>query len=135
MNCSDNNNCSSCIFDILKTILNLQRQNFDNDSFFGCDKPFLGPINNTLTYNTRPIQLYICANGSPWTFDYTLADGTTGTSDVFRIESLDDCCCTCRILYLDDTNIFYLNSNGSLDPSDYSDKALLIGVTTLEITE
>ena len=93
-----NNSCSSCIFEILKKILILQRQDFDNDNFVGCDKPFLGPTPTNVCYNTRPIQLYICASGSPWTFNYTLADGTTGTSDVLRVESLDDCCCTCRIL-------------------------------------
>ena len=31
MNCSDNNNCSSCIFDVLKKILILQKQDFDDD--------------------------------------------------------------------------------------------------------
>ena len=99
MNCSDNNNCSSCIFDILKKILVLQKQDFECDNFIGCDKPFLGPITQNTCYNTRPILLYICCNGTPWTFDYTLTDGTIGSSNVLRIESLDDCCCTCRILY------------------------------------
>ena len=101
MNCSDNNTCSSCIFDILKKILILQKKDFDCDNFMGCDKPFLGPSASSICYNTRPIQLYICCIGTPWTFDYTLADGTTGTSNVLRIESLDDCCCTCRILSID----------------------------------
>ncbi len=99
MNCSDNN-CSSCIFDILKKILLLQKQDFDNDNFIGCDKPFLGPTTTNVCYNTRPFQLYICSNGEPWTFNYTLPSGTTGTSNILRIESLDDCCCTCRILAL-----------------------------------
>ncbi len=108
MNCSDNN-CSSCIFDILKKILMLQQQNFD-ENFVGCDKPFLGPSLPTLAYNTRPIQLFNGSTGTPWTFEYTLADGTTGTSDVLRVESLDDCCCTCRILYLDPTTSTYLST-------------------------
>ena len=54
----------------------------------------------SVCYNTRPIQLYNCSNGNPWSFSYTLPDGTEGTSNIFRIESLDDCCCTCRLLYL-----------------------------------
>ncbi len=99
MNCSDNNTCSSCISDILKKILLLQKQDFVNDNFVGCDKPFLGPTTTNVCYNTRPILLYICSNGTPWTFDYTLTDGTVGSSNVLRVESLDDCCCTCRILY------------------------------------
>ena len=104
MNCSENN-CSSCMFDLLQKIIVLQKQDFDNDNFVGCDKPFLGPALTNICYNTRPIQLFICCNGQPWSFEYTLADGTTGTSDVFRVEALDDCCCTCRLLYLNaDTN-------------------------------
>ena len=102
MNCSDNT-CSSCISDILKKILLLQKQDFDNDNFIGCDKPFLGPTTTNVCYNTRPIQLYICANGNPWTFSYPSNSGneeeTDNTSSVLRVESLDDCCCTCRILY------------------------------------
>lgn len=103
MNCSDNNNCSSCIFDVLKKILILQKQDFDDD-FIGCDKPFLGPTTPITFYNTRPIELYNCCSGTAWTFPYTLPDGTTGTSSVFRVENLDDCCCTCRILYPNATN-------------------------------
>lgn len=99
MNCS-NDSCSSCFFDILKKILILQKREFDQDNFVGCDKPFLGPALTSVCYNTRPIQLYNCSNGNPWSFSYTLPDGTEGTSNIFRIESLDDCCCTCRLLYL-----------------------------------
>lgn len=110
MDCQ-NNSCSSCIYDILNKILLLQKQDFDCNNYVGCDKPFLGPIVNNNCYNTRPIELYICCNGNPWSFDYTLSDGTTGTSNVFRIESLDECCCTCRILYYDDTTSNYLSTN------------------------
>ncbi|MBQ6135708.1 MAG: hypothetical protein IJI60_05275 [Bacilli bacterium] len=106
MNCSENS-CSSCIFDILKRILLLQKQDFDHDNFVGCDKPFLGPSTVNVTYNTRPIQLFNSSTGDAWTFDYTLASGTTGESNVLRVESLDDCCCTCRILYLNtETNTY-----------------------------
>lgn len=111
MNCSESNNCSSCIFDILKKIVVLQKQDYDCDNYIGCDKPFLGPALTSVCYNTRPIQLYICCNGTPWSFDYTLDDGTTGTSNIFRVESLDDCCCTCRLLSLDTTTGNYTNIN------------------------
>ena len=99
MDCSDNNHCLSCLYDILKKIVLLQKQDFDFDNFTGCDKPFLGPLITNNYYNTRPIQLYVGATGVPWSFNYTLSDGTEGTSDILRVESLDDCCCTCRILY------------------------------------
>ncbi len=110
MNCSDTNNCSSCIFDILKKILVLQKQDFDQENYVGCDKPYLGPVCNSICYNTRPIQLYNCCTGAPWSFTYTV-DGVTNTSDVFRVESLDDCCCTCRILYLDPTTNNYVGTS------------------------
>lgn len=109
MDCS-NNQCSSCIFDILKKILILQRQDFDQDNFVGCDKPFLGPTTPNILYNTRPIQLYNCSTGTPWSFDYTLPDGTVGSTNVLRVETLDDCCCTCRLL-IPGTTTSYTNSN------------------------
>lgn len=110
MDCS-NQGCSSCIYDILNKILLLQKQDFDCNNFVGCDKPFLGPIVPSVCYNTRPIQLYNCCSGNSWSFDYTLSDGTTGTSNIFRVESLDECCCTCRLLYLDDATSNYVSTN------------------------
>jgi len=95
VNCD--NTCSSCISDIIKKILILQKKDFDNDNFIGCDKPFLGPTIPITTYNTRPIILYT-NDGVPWTFEYTI-DEVTSTSNVLRVEYLDECCCTCRILY------------------------------------
>lgn len=95
--CGDGNNCSSCISEILRKILILQGNSCNNELFSGCDKPYLGPITSTNCYNTRPIQLYNCCIGTPWTFDLT--GDITGTSDIFRIEALDDCCCTCRLLF------------------------------------
>lgn len=111
MNQCDNNNCPSCISNIIQKILLLQKQNFGCDNYVGCDKPFLGPSITSICYNTRPIQLFIAGNGDAWTFSYTLEDGTTGTSDILRIESLDDCCCTCRILIFDPTTNTYSSTN------------------------
>ena len=109
MNCSSDN-CSSCISDIIEKILVLQKQDFDCGNYVGCDKPFLGPTATRICYNTRPVQLYVCCSGLAWEFDYTLEDGTTGTSNILRVESLDNCCCTCRILYLDTTTCSYLST-------------------------
>ena len=104
MNCSENNNCSYCIFDVLKKILLLQKQDFDNECYVGCDKPFLGPSIASVCYNTRPFQLYNCCTGNHWSFDLTTVEGT---SNVFRVEAIDDCCCTCRLLTLNtETNTY-----------------------------
>jgi hypothetical protein len=108
MDCS-NNNCSSCISDILKRILLLQKQESSCESFSGCDKPFLGPIIQSTCYNTRPIMLYNCATGNPWSFEYTNSAGTTATTNVFRVEAVDGCCCTCRLL--DSSTDTYTSTN------------------------
>ena len=95
MNC-DKNTCG-CIGEILDKILLLQRNNCGDECFVGCDKPFLGPSLPITTYNTRPIQLFNRYTGEPWAFNYT-AGGVTGSSNILRVECLDECCCTCRIL-------------------------------------
>ena len=99
MCCEENNNECSCIHDVLKRILMLQRKDYDNETFAGCNKPFLGPISTPVCYNTRPIQLFNCSSGDAWSFPYTI-DGSISNSSVFRIEALDNCCCTLRILAL-----------------------------------
>jgi len=112
MNCSENSNRCNCVSEILERILGLQRQNFDNESFTGCDKPFLGPVCNTVCYNTRPIMLFNCCTGNAWSFPYTNpVTNVEATSDVFRVEAVDDCCCTCRILYLDEATNAYVSTN------------------------
>lgn len=94
---NQNNDCG-CLSSILETIILLQNQDFEcGGDFGGCDKPYLGPTPNVVCYNTRPINLYNCTTGNLWEFPYTL-NGTTGTSTAFRVEEVDECCCTCRVL-------------------------------------
>ena len=112
MNCcndEERRDCG-CINEILKKILMLQKEDFDCDVFSGCDKPYLGPTCRSICYNTRPITLYNCCNGSSWEFPYTLID-ITSFSSVFRIEALDDCCATFRILYLNTETNQYTSTN------------------------
>lgn len=108
--CEDREKDCGCIYDILRKILMLQKQDYDNENYAGCDKPYLGPVCNSICYNTRPIQLYNCCSGNTWTFPYTI-NGTTNTSNVFRIEALENCCCTCRILYFDTVTNNYVSTN------------------------
>ncbi len=87
-----------CLGDILQVILKLQSKGDPCGNFpEGCDRPFLGPTPNIVCYNTRPVTFYRCGDGGQWIFPYTL-NGVDGTSGVFRVENLDDCCCTCRVL-------------------------------------
>lgn len=98
--CKDNEKNCGCLAELLKKILLLQKQDFDNDCHTGCDKPYLGPVCNSICYNTRPIMLFNCCTGNPWQFPYT-TNNEIYESTIFRIECLDDCCLTCRILYRD----------------------------------
>ena len=76
MNNNSNEKCCNCIYDILKKILLLQKQDFDCDNYVGCDKPFLGPVCTSVCYNTRPVTLYNCCTGNAWSFPYTLNNQT-----------------------------------------------------------
>ena len=97
------------IQDIICKILMLQRQEFDSD-LNGCDRPFLGPTTSSLVYNTRPVQLYNAYTAEPWSFSYTV-DGTTATTNVFRIEDCEENTVTVRLLILDEATGTYTNSN------------------------
>ncbi len=83
--------------DVLCTIVKIQKQGqcFD-EGITSCDRPFLG-INNNSLYNTRPITLYTCPTNTLWTMPYTL-NGTELTSTVFRVEAVEGCCATFRVL-------------------------------------
>ncbi len=109
-NCCEKDKDCGCIYDVLKKILQLQQQDYDNDCPTGCDKPYLGPVCTSVCYNTRPIELFNCSTGEAWSFPYNI-NGTTGETSVFRIEALDKCCCTCRLLSLDPTSNQYTNTN------------------------
>lgn len=116
MSCENKEKSCGCIGDLLRKILMLQKQDFDGGcQATGCDKPYLGPVCNSVCYNTRPIMLFNCCTGEAWSFPYTI-NGVTNYSTVFRIESIDDCCATCRILYLNCEN----NENNRNNHDNYS---------------
>lgn len=94
-------NCENCIAEILKVILLLQQSACQNDSCLEtCDKGFLGQVCNSYC-NTRPIVLYCCnGNNNPIAMPISKSPTETETSSVFRIEKLDGCCATCRVLAL-----------------------------------
>ena len=91
------NNDSWCFAKILKVIEILQNSSTNPACCEeGCDKPFLGPNQNFICYNTRPVQFYTRA-GTLFSASYT-QDEEVLNSNVFRVEKVDDCCCKCRIL-------------------------------------
>ena len=95
------NNC--CIGNILEVINILQNKAEKIDDIPNtCDRPFLGFCNaaNQCVYNTRPVSLYT-SNNTEITMPYTLENNgetITGTSSVFRIEKISNCCSTFRVL-------------------------------------
>lgn len=99
MSCENNRNENcGCIGEVLSLIVKLQDCSETMDCVNGgCDKPFLGPTPSLVCFNTRPVQLFRCLDGGSWTLPYTF-NGTTGESNIFRIESVDGCCATGRIL-------------------------------------
>lgn len=102
-------NTSPHILEILNKIIILQRQDFCDDAI-GCDRPFLGPSPSQTSYNTRPIQLYNKYTAEPWSFEYTI-NGTTGTSNTFRIEDIEQNSITVRLLGVDQETSQYTNTN------------------------
>lgn len=98
-NTNENNTCESCITDILKVIMLLQQSVCQNDCCLDtCDKGFLGQ-NSASFFNTRPISLYTCSSGNtPVTLPISKDPDETTTSSVFRLEKLDGCCATFRVL-------------------------------------
>ena len=106
---NENNICENCISDILKVILLLQQSVCQNDSCLEtCDRGFLGQSCTTFC-NTRPVTLYTCSSGStPLAMPISRAPAESETSTVFRLEKLDDCCATFRVLApnTDTTSLF-----------------------------
>ena len=98
-NNNDNNACENCIQDILKVILLLQQSVCPSDVCLQtCDRGFLGQ-NSTTLFNTRPVVLYMCgANGTPLAMPISRDPAATETSTIFRLEKLDGCCATFRVL-------------------------------------
>ena len=79
------NNLTNCIAKILNVINVLQNNaNKTECQDNTCIKPYLGPITNTLCFNTRPIVLYRCDN-TPIALEYTDSNGTTQPTHVCRV--------------------------------------------------
>lgn len=106
--CNNNNDVESCrcIAEIL-TVINVLQQNANccgETCLETCDRGFLGCGTTTLGCNTRPVILYTCCgNGQPWSMPTTRENVVCGDegvvcSNVFRVEKIDGCCATFRVL-------------------------------------
>ncbi len=122
--CNNNNDQDSCkcIAEIL-TVINVLQQNANccgDTCLETCDRGFLGCGTTTLGCNTRPVVLYTCCgNGTPWSMPTTRENVVCGEpgatcSNVFRVEKIDGCCATFRVLAdnPDTTSIYpYVSTN------------------------
>lgn len=103
--CNNESTDCRCIAEILTVIAILQKNAVCPDSCLDtCDRGFLGCCSSTVGCNTRPIMLYTCCgNGTPWSMPTTRDDSVCGDegvvcSSVFRVEKIDGCCATFRVL-------------------------------------
>lgn len=96
----NNESSQSCISEILNVILVLQQNACPDSCLDSCDRPVLGGGPNCLICNTRPVQLFTCgSNGVPFEMPTTKDPVSSScTSSVFRVEKVDNNCCTCRVL-------------------------------------
>lgn len=115
-NNENNNTCESCITEILKVIMLLQQSVCQNDCCLDtCDKGYLGQ-NSAVFFNTRPVSLYTCGSvNTPVAMPISKDPDETTTSTVFRLEKLDGCCATFRVLTTnpDTTSVYPFISTNS----------------------
>lgn len=118
---SNNNNESNGIAEILQVILILQQNASCPESCLdSCDRPVLGCSTISCVCNTRPVMIYTCCpNGTnpismPISKDIVVPGEDTESSNVFRVEKVEDNTATFRVLApnTDDTGLFpYVSTN------------------------
>lgn len=102
-------NNNRCITNLLKYINLLQINSVNTKTnITGCNKPYLGPSNNSICYNTRPINIYT-KNGTMLESTYTF-NNNTFISNVYRIQKINNNCITLLILGITNDNQ-YFNTN------------------------
>ena len=110
--CNNNNdsNNKSCIAEILKVICILQSEVCPGDSCLEtCTRAYFGP-SSSVDFNTRPVTLYTSSN-TPITIPISNNPNETETSSIFRVEKIDNCCCTLRVLVYNQGTSTYTATN------------------------
>lgn len=99
-NKDDSANNNNYIYEILKTILILQKEsNMPECCLDTCDKKCLGCTPSICCCNTRPITIYTCGCcNTALEMPISKSPAETVTSNVFRVEKLDDNAATFRVL-------------------------------------
>ena len=98
--CNNNSDDCKCISEIV-SIINILQQNAEcGDSCLDtCDRGFLGCNASSASCNTRPVMIYTCgSNGVAFSMPISRDPAETTTSSIFRVEKVDGCCATFRVL-------------------------------------
>ena len=95
------NNENRCIAEILTVINILQEQasEVNETNLETCDRGFLGCGVTPQNCNTRPVMLFM-NNNSAWAMPIEKESNDCARSEVFRVEKIDGCCATFRVLAL-----------------------------------
>lgn len=108
-NQNTNNNCN-CISEILKVINILQSEVCPSDSCLdSCTRAYFGP-SASVEFNTRPVTLYT-SSGNLISMPISNAPDETTTSNIFRVEKVDGCCATLRVLIYNTDTTSYTSTN------------------------
>lgn len=109
----ENSNSSSkcnCIAEILKVINILQSEVCPGDACLEtCTRAYFGP-NSSIDFNTRPVTLYTCDSNSV-SMPISNTPGEETTSNIFRVEKVDGCCATLRVLVYNSGSSTYTATN------------------------
>ena len=106
---STNSNCN-CISDILKVICILQDEVCPGDTCLEtCTRAFFGTTPGA-EFNTRPVTLYT-QNNTPVAMPISNSPTETTTSNIFRVEKVNNCCATLRVLTYDESTTTYTATN------------------------
>lgn len=101
--CNNNNEDCKCIAGILKVILAIQKgSKHEACDFETCDRAKLGDNKVISSLNTRPLHLFLCCNNGDNPLEMPVDNEpirpSTKFSNIFRVEKLDECCATFRVL-------------------------------------
>lgn len=109
-NNSETRKKENCIAEILKVINILQSEACPNDNCLEtCTRAFFGP-GGCAEFNTRPVTLYTC-NASPVRIPVSNDPCEEETSNIFRVEKVDDGCATLRVLIFNRETKTYTATN------------------------
>ena len=110
--CENSNSSSKCnyIAEILKVINILQSEVCPGDTCLEtCTRAYFGP-NSSIDFNTRPVTLYTCDSNSV-SMPISNTPGEETTSNIFRVEKVDGCCATLRVLVYNSGSSTYTATN------------------------